>query len=225
MGASLDVPIERISVSAYTVPTDRPEADGTFAWDSTTMVLVEIDAGGKHGMGFTYADLATARLIKELLVGVVTGMSACNIAACWSAMVHAIRNLGRPGISSMAIAGVDIALWDLKAKLFEVPLYRLLSAERTDVPVYGSGGFTSYPIDVLQAELGGWVSEGISRVKMKIGTHPDEDLNRVRAAREAIGKDAQLFVDANGAYSRKQALDFAELFTEYDVCWFEEPVS
>ena len=225
MSTRLDVPIERVSVSAYTVPTDRPEADGTFAWDSTTMVLVEINAGGKHGIGFTYADLATARLISESLAKVVTGMSACNVAACWSAMVHAIRNLGRPGICSMAIAGVDIALWDLKAKLFEAPLYRLLSAERTDVPVYGSGGFTSYPLDVLQTQFSGWVEQGITRVKMKIGTHPDQDLDRVRAAREAIGPDTQLFVDANGAYSRKQALHFAELFAELNVCWFEEPVS
>lgn len=225
MSADLDVPIERVSVSAYTIPTDHPEADGTFAWDSTTMVLVEIDAGGKHGIGFTYADLATAQLIKGYLAPVVTGMSACNVAACWSAMVHAIRNLGRPGICSMAIAGVDIALWDLKAKLFEAPLYQLLSAERTEVPVYGSGGFTSYSNDVLQAQFSGWVEQGITRVKMKIGTHPNEDLNRVRAAREAIGPDTELFVDANGAYSRKQALHFAELFTEVNVTWFEEPVS
>jgi len=225
MSADLDVPIERVSVSAYTIPTDRPEADGTFAWDSTTMVLVEIDAGGKHGIGFNYADLATAQLIKGYLAPVVTGMSACNVAACWSAMVHAIRNLGRPGICSMAIAGVDIALWDLKAKLFEAPLYQLLSAERTEVPVYGSGGFTSYSNDVLQAQFSGWVEQGITRVKMKIGTHPDEDLNRVRAAREAIGPDTELFVDANGSYSRKQALHFAELFTEVNVTWFEEPVA
>ncbi|HWV35351.1 MAG TPA: enolase C-terminal domain-like protein [Thermomicrobiales bacterium] len=225
MPGNVAAPVERVTVSAYTIPTDRPEADGTFAWDETTMVLVETDGGGQHGIGFTYADPATANLIERSLAPLVTGMESGNIAACWAAMIHAIRNLGRPGIASMAIAAVDVALWDLKAKRFAVPLFRLLSAERTAVPVYGSGGFTSYPLDVLQAQLAGWVEQGIPRVKMKIGTHPEDDLARVRAARQAIGPDAELFVDANGAYSRKQALVFAERFAELDVSWFEEPVS
>jgi L-alanine-DL-glutamate epimerase-like enolase superfamily enzyme len=93
------------------------------------------------------------------------------------------------------------------------------------VPIYGSGGFTSYTVGQLQKQLSGWVERGIPCVKMKIGTHPEDDLLRVRAAREAIGEDAELFVDANGAYSRKQALEFAGHFAESDVTWFEEPVS
>jgi L-alanine-DL-glutamate epimerase-like enolase superfamily enzyme len=140
-------------------------------------------------------------------------------------MVHAIRNLGRPGVSSMGIAAVDVALWDLKARLLDVSLVTLLGAAHDAVPVYGSGGFTTYSIQQLQAQLGGWVEQGIPRVKMKIGTHPEDDLGRVRAAREAIGLDAELYVDANGAYSRKQALAQAEAFREYGVVWFEEPVS
>jgi L-alanine-DL-glutamate epimerase-like enolase superfamily enzyme len=140
-------------------------------------------------------------------------------------MVQVIRNLGRPGIASMAISAVDNALWDLKAKLLDVPLVKLLGAGRASVPIYGSGGFTSYPLARLQEQLGGWVARGIARVKMKIGTHPADDLERVRAARQAIGPHAELFVDANGAYSRKQALAFAEKFAELGVAWFEEPVS
>jgi L-alanine-DL-glutamate epimerase-like enolase superfamily enzyme len=217
--------IERIDVAAYKIPTDFPEADGTYAWDSTTLVLVEAAAGGKHGLGYTYADTATACLIRDTLAAVVTGRNALDIPGCWEAMVRAIRNLGRPGIASMAISAIDVALWDLKGKLLDLSLISLLGAVRDAVPIYGSGGFTSYPIDRLQAQFGGWVSQGITRVKMKIGTQPADDLDRVRAARAAIGPAAQLYVDANGAYTRKQALAQAEAFRECGVVWFEEPVS
>src|SRR5262249_46787321 len=93
------------------------------------------------------------------------------------------------------------------------------------ISVYGSGGFTSYSIAQLQAQLGTWAGDGISKVKMKVGSSPKDDVDRVRAARQVIGTRAELFVDANGAYTRKQALDFADRFAVYDVRWFEEPVS
>src|SRR5947209_2014507 len=218
-------PIEGIDVSVYRIPTDFPEADGTFAWDATTMVLAEAHAGGQCGIGYTYADEATGQLIKDTLIHVVCGRDVMDVPACWAAMVHEIRNLGRPGVSSMAIAAVDIALWDLKARLLDESLVTLLGAAHDAVPVYGSGGFTTYSIEQLQAQLAGWVEAGIPRVKMKIGTHPEDDLGRVRAAREAIGPEAELYVDANGAYSRKQALAQSEAFRECGVVWFEEPVS
>ena len=221
----MEVPIERLDVSAYTVPTDFPEADGTLVWDKTTLVLVEIVAGGRRGLGYTYADTATARLIHDLLADVVVGCDAMAVPGIWAAMVHKIRNLGRPGVVSMAIAAVDTALWDLKARLLNLPLVTLLGAVRDWVPVYGSGGFTSYSIAQLQEQLGRWSAEGITRVKMKIGTRPDEDRERVHAARAAVGPAVELFVDANGAYSRKQALAFAAAFAEQNVTWFEEPVS
>ncbi|HEY7309852.1 MAG TPA: enolase C-terminal domain-like protein [Gemmataceae bacterium] len=220
-----EVALDRITVSAYTIPTDVPESDGTIAWDKTTLVLVEASAGGRTGLGYTYADTATARLIDELLADVVKGRDAFAVPAAWAAMVHAIRNLGRPGIASMAVAAVDNALWDLKARLLDVPLVALLGGAREAAPIYGSGGFTSYTPEQLQRQLGDWVAEGIPLVKMKIGTHPEQDLPRVRTARQAIGRDAELFVDANGAYSRKQALAQAEAFAELGVTWFEEPVS
>jgi L-alanine-DL-glutamate epimerase-like enolase superfamily enzyme len=221
----IEAAVERIDVSAYKIPTDAPEADGTYAWDSTTLVVVDAIGGGKCGLGYTYADTATARLIADMLGPHVQGRNAMDVPGCWEAMVHTIRNLGRPGIASMAISAVDVALWDLKARLLDVSLVTLLGAVREAVPVYGSGGFTSYPVEHLQAQLAGWVEQGIPRVKMKIGTHPQDDLARVRAARAAIGPDAALYVDANGAYSRKQALAQAEAFRECGVVWFEEPVS
>jgi L-alanine-DL-glutamate epimerase-like enolase superfamily enzyme len=220
----MEVPIEAVRVSTYLIPTDFPESDGTIEWDSTTLVLIEADAGGVRGMGFSYADAATASLARTLLAGRVVGLDAFDVPAAWAAMVHAIRNLGRPGIASMAISAVDNALWDLKSRLLDLPLVKLLGAVRSSAPVYGSGGFTSYPIPRLQKQLAGWVEEGIPRVKMKVGREAERDLERVRAARQAIGPDAELFVDANGAYSRKQALGFAERFSEQGVTWFEEPV-
>jgi L-alanine-DL-glutamate epimerase-like enolase superfamily enzyme len=218
-------PIKRIEVSAYTIPTDFSESDGTLEWDSTTLVLVQATAGDKIGLGYTYADTATADVIHHLLARVVEGHDAMAIPTCWNAMVRRIRNLGRPGIASMAISAVDSALWDLKARLLNLPLVTLLGAARDSVPIYGSGGFTSYSDEQLQHQLAGWVNQNIPRVKMKIGRDPRADLDRVRAARQAIGADAELFVDANGAYGRKQALEQAEKFAELDVRWFEEPVS
>lgn len=218
-----DEKITALNVSAYKIPTDAPEADGTYAWDSTTLVLVEVMAGGQTGLGYTYADTGTATLIHEGLAEVVVGRDALDIPGAWHAMDHKIRNLGRPGICSMAMAAVDVALWDLKAKLLGVSLASLLGRARDGAPVYGSGGFTSYSKKQLQDQFGGWAAMGIPRVKMKVGTHPDQDLQRVRWAREAIGADVELFVDANGAYSRKQALQFAEEYAELGVKWFEEP--
>lgn len=221
----VETAVEDLDVSAYTVPTDGPESDGTLQWDSTTMIVVEASAGGERGLGYTYSGVAAAKLIESKLAGVVRGRDALAVPGAWEAMVEAIRNLGRPGVASSAIAAVDAALWDLKARLLGLPLVSLLGAVRDAVPIYGSGGFTSYSTERLRDQLSGWVEEGIPRVKMKIGRDPGEDLGRVLAAREAIGPSTQLFVDANGAYDRKGALAQAEAFARVGVSWFEEPVS
>jgi L-alanine-DL-glutamate epimerase-like enolase superfamily enzyme len=221
-----DTPLEHLSVGSYTIPTDAPEADGTFDWTATTIVVVHVCAGAARGIGYTYADRATAMLISEHLAGAVLGGDALAPQRAWWSMTRCVRNLGRPGVAAMAISAVDVALWDLKAQLLDLPLARLLGAVHAEVPVYGSGGFTSYDIERLQTQLAGWVEAGIPRGKMKGGSRPADDAARVRAARAAIGDEAALFVDANGAYSRKQALALAERFAaEGDVSWLEEPVS
>ena len=207
------------------MPTDFPESDGTLQWNSTTLVLVYAHGGNKVGLGYTYADTATAILIQDTLSKTLEGQNAMAPAASWNAMVARTRNLGRPGIVSMAISAVDTALWDLKARLLDVPLLTLLGSVRDSVAVYGSGGFTSYSQKQLQDQLSGWVEQGITRVKMKIGRDAKADIERVAAARDAIGRETELFVDANGAYSRKQALEQAEKFAALKVAWFEEPVS
>lgn len=217
--------VERLDVSAYTVPTETPESDGTLEWSETTIVVVRVCAGSVAGLGYSYANAATAHLIDHALKKVVVEQNALNLPVIWQRMVGRIRNLGRPGISSMAIAAVDNALWDLKARLLGVSVADLLGRAHESIPAYGSGGFTSYSVDELRRQLEGWISAGMDSVKMKIGRDPEADLARVRAARKAIGPSHMLFVDANGAYSRKQALEKAEQFADLGVRWFEEPVS
>jgi L-alanine-DL-glutamate epimerase-like enolase superfamily enzyme len=222
----VDVAVERLDVAAYTVPTDEPESDGTFEWDSTTIVVVEAHAGGETGLGYTYAPAAAAKLLEDELAGVVEGSDALAVGRVWLALGARLRNAGRPGLGFCAVSAVDIALWDLKARLLGLPLADLLGRAHDAVPVYGSGGFTSYRLGRLREQLAEWVEEGIPRVKMKVGREPAEDAARLAAAREAVGSATDLYVDANGAYARKQALAWAErLAGEWDVSWLEEPVS
>jgi L-alanine-DL-glutamate epimerase-like enolase superfamily enzyme len=217
--------VDGIDVAAYTVPTSSPESDGTLAWDSTTIVVVTAHAGGVSGTGYTYGHPAVADVIRGTLAGLVTGRDPLNVAASWSQMIHAVRNVGLPGVAAMAISAVDIALWDLKARLLGVPLAVALDAVHDRVPIYGSGGFTSCSDGELAAQLGGWARAGIPRVKMKVGRDPGSDEHRIAVARDAIGDSTALFVDANGAYGRKQALEWGRRFADAGVTWFEEPVS
>jgi L-alanine-DL-glutamate epimerase-like enolase superfamily enzyme len=216
--------VESLTCSAYTVPTDRPESDGTLRWDSTTIVVVEVGGGGSTGLGYSYTDAAAADLVDGVLAPVVKGRPIDSTGRSWAVMVDALRNIGRPGLGSAALSAVDIALWDLKARMLQVSVANLTPAFHDTVPVYGSGGFTSYSDAELQEQLGGWIDQGIGNVKMKVGRESHRDEARVRAARSAIG-DAGLFVDANGAWTRQQALCFADRFAEYGVTWMEEPVS
>jgi L-alanine-DL-glutamate epimerase-like enolase superfamily enzyme len=221
--------VERLDVSAYRVPLDVPESDGTLTWDGTTVVVVEVSGGGASGLGFTYGPAACATLIGELLSDTVVGRPVDDVPGAWSAMVRASRNVGRPGVASMAIAAVDVALWDLKSQLLNVPLFRLFGAVRERVPVYASGGFTSLTERELREQLEGWVEDGFTRAKIKIGTdwgsQVERDLDRIALARKALGPTVELFVDANGGYTRKQAIRVGRSLSAEGVTWFEEPVS
>ena len=220
-----EAPIRRVDARAYEIPTDAPEADGTFEWDSTVLVLVEIEAGGEAGLGYTYSDASIAVLIEHALAPILTGRSALDIGSANAALWRKVRNFGRSGLAATAISALDAALWDLKAKLLGIPVASLLGCRRDRVPIYGSGGFTTYSDERLSRQLAGWVEQdGCCWVKMKIGSEPERDPARVETARRAIG-EAGLFVDANGAFPAKQALELAKHFGQAGVAWFEEPVS
>lgn len=218
-------PISNITISAYEIPTATPESDGTLEWESTTLVVVHAEAGDASGWGYSYADMATASLARKVLAHEVLGLEAFDIEGAYVAMNRSVRNLGRAGVASMAISAVDTALWDLKARLLNLPLVSLLGAVRKGIPVYGSGGFTSYSDSQMAEQFSHWLHQGITMLKMKIGRDRERDLDRVIYAREEVGIGTQLFVDANGAYSRKEAVHIAQDLAELDVKWFEEPVS
>ncbi len=224
-GTAVIATVHDVRADTFTVPTPTPESDGTLTWDATTIVVCEVQASGETGLGYSYTAPAAAALINDLLAEVVDGADPMATGASWSSMVHAIRNLGRPGIVSSAVAAVDIALWDLKARILDVSVADAVGRTHERVPAYGSGGFTSFDDDELTGQLGGWAAQGLAAVKMKVGRDPHDDPRRVEVARSAIGEDVQLFVDANGAYTAKQAMALAERFAEHDVTWFEEPVS
>jgi L-alanine-DL-glutamate epimerase-like enolase superfamily enzyme len=217
--------VERLVVTTCAVPTDAPEADGTYAWDSTTIVVVEALAGGHRGVGYTYSDASAADIVQRMLAPLVEGQDPFAVREHWLAMQHAVRNVGREGIAATAISAVDAALWDLCARLAGLPLCDLLGRARDRVPVYGSGGFTSYGDEQLRAQLHGFAELGVGAVKIKIGSDPADDPRRIALARETIGDGIALFIDANGAFGVPQAQAMARHAEAARVTWFEEPVS
>jgi L-alanine-DL-glutamate epimerase-like enolase superfamily enzyme len=223
-------PVRDVTATVYVVPTDAPEADGTLAWDKTTLVLVTVRAGEEQGIGWSYAAGAAAGVLNEVLAPVLTGWDALDVTGANEAMNRAVRNIGRPGIAATAISAADIALWDLKGRLLGCAVADLAGRARRTVPIYGSGGFTSYDENQTRDQLAGWVDKDqIPRVKIKIGeswgSNEDRDLTRVALARSVIGPDAELYVDANGGYTVGQAIRVAYRMEESGVTWFEEPVS
>jgi L-alanine-DL-glutamate epimerase-like enolase superfamily enzyme len=213
-------------VRTIEIPTDEPESDGTLEWDSTTIVIVEVEARGQTGLGYTYADASVGALIESKLAPLLDEHDPMAPPATWMRMRSALRNVGQQGAGATAISAVDIALWDLKAKLLGVALADALPRFHDAVPVYGSGGFTSYSLERLAEQLRGWVARGFTRVKIKVGRDPAADPERLDVAREAIGPNVELMVDANGAFDRMHALAWAQRYhEEWNVTWFEEPVS
>jgi L-alanine-DL-glutamate epimerase-like enolase superfamily enzyme len=222
--------VEELRCRVLTIPTDQHEADGTLEWASTTMVVVEARSGDTVGLGWTYGPSACAQVVADQLRPVVVNADPMAVPGTWSAMVRATRNATRPGLVGYAISAVDVALWDLKARLLGVSLADLFGAVRPEAPVYGSGGFTSYDDARTVEQLSGWALEQrIPRVKIKIGEdwggRIDRDEHRIRLARRTVGEGTELYVDANGAYTAKQAVRLMRAVADADVRWFEEPVS
>ena len=221
--------ISGVSATVYRFPTPEPEADGTLSWDATTAVVVQLQAGGQAGLGWTYGSPAAATVITEHLADAVRDREASDIQAGWDAMRRACRNLGTKGLVMQAISAVDIAWWDLKARLLDVPLAALFGCCRSEVPVYGSGGFTSMNDDQLAEQVAGWKAAGCTAMKIKIGeswgTRVERDLGRVDRLRSLAGGGVTLMADANGAYSIGLAKRVGTELDAMGVTWFEEPVS
>ncbi|HWF71518.1 MAG TPA: enolase C-terminal domain-like protein, partial [Mycobacterium sp.] len=221
--------IDGVEVAAYTVDTPEPEADGTLEWDATTAVVVTAHAGQTSGLGWTYSSPAAAAVVTEELAGVVTGRDPFDVSAAWEAMRRHCRNIGTRGLVMQALSAVDVALWDLKARLCEEPLSRLFGRARPHVPIYGSGGFTTLDDTQLGEQVAAWQAAGCTAMKIKVGQNWGADLtrdiSRVCRLRELAGDDVELMVDANGGYSVAQARRAGAAFDDLGVVWFEEPVS
>ncbi len=144
-------------------------------------------------------------------------------------MRRACRNFGTRDLVMQAISAVDIALWDLKARLAGVSLCSLFGQVHREVPVYGSGGFTTLDHEQLAEQVAGWAEAGCAAMKIKIGEswgrEVGRDLDRVRQLRDLAGPQVELMVDANGGYARGQAVRVGHVLDELGVVWFEEPVS
>ena len=200
-------------------------------WCNWLFVRIDTDEGlCGWGEGSLHGAIdAVEAHIRELAPQLI-GQDPAGPERHWHRLYHAWRWRGG-AVSQTALSALDIALWDLKARLLHQPLSALFGRCRADVPIYGSGGFTTYDDATTTAQLELWVGEWeIPRVKIKIGeswgTNPERDLARVKLTRSVVGDAVEIYVDANGGYTRKQAVRMGRRFgDEYGVVWFEEPVS
>jgi L-alanine-DL-glutamate epimerase-like enolase superfamily enzyme len=224
---SVGARIEDVRVSAYEIPTATDqESDGTLIWDSTTIIVVEVTAGGQTGLGYTYCDPSAGSVIRSKLAPVLEEADALMPQRAWTQMQMATRQLGHDGVAAMAISAVDVALWDLKARLTGVCLADALPRYRESVPIYGSGGFCDYTPEQLGEQVQGWIDDGLRSVKIKVGRDGEADPERVALVRSVVGPDVEVMVDANGANSVPQAAQWAWRYhEEFGVSYFEEPVS
>jgi L-alanine-DL-glutamate epimerase-like enolase superfamily enzyme len=224
--SAADARIDGVEVSAYEVPTaTEKESDGTLEWDSTTLVVVEIQCGEHTGLGYTYCDKAAASVIESKLSSIIEEADPLMPERAWAQMQVQARQLGHEGIAAMAISAVDVGLWDLKAKLLGVCLADALPRFRESVPIYGSGGFCNYSQDELREQVRGWVDDGFRSVKIKVGRDAVADPRRVELVRSVAGDEVEVMVDANGANNPQDAVLWAQRYREFGVTYFEEPVS
>ena len=218
--------IDNVEVSAYQIPTaTEHESDGTLVWDSTSVVVVQLSCGRHTGLGYTYCHPAAGQVIESKLIGVLEEADPLMPQQAWAEMQVQVRQMGHAGIAAMAISAVDVALWDLKAKLLGVSLADALPRYRAGMPIYASGGFCNYSDDQLRQQAGEWCETGFRSMKIKVGRDKLRDPARLDIMRDVAGPDVELMVDGNGAYTVEDALLWAARFRERGVTYFEEPVS
>ena len=226
--------ITAVTPTTVSVPIDRPTAIATRALGSREYVLVTVETDeGLSGVGFTYAGTvggeSTAAFVSAALAPLLVGADAALIGRHWAAMYQEVLLTGRRGAALRAISAVDTALWDLLGKATGMPLARLLGAVADEVPAYASGGYyrPGDPLEHIREEMTFYRERGFTDYKIKVGgVALAADVERVRAAREAIGPEGRLALDANNAWRwPHDAVRFARAVEEYDIWWLEEPLS
>lgn len=224
--------IRDVVVHLVSAPVAGGFADATRKVETIGFALVRIrTAQGLEGLGVTYHEVggeAVREIIRRNMAPKLIGRDPLESEALWHEFFHYLRGVGRKGVSFCALSAVDVALWDLKGKIAGLPLHRLLGGNRTRVPVYASGGWTSYSDEQLVEEMRGMVARGFRMVKFKVGyaggTDIRRDALRVRKVREALGPEIRLLVDANNCFDAATAVQLANRIREFDVMLFEEPV-
>lgn len=224
--------IKEIEVNLVTEPMKVHLTDATRTVGSIGYLIVRVTTDqGLEGFGVTYNEvggLATRMLIEESLAPMLIGRDPFETEQYWQDMFQYLRGVGRKGLLYCALSAVDIALWDLKGKIIDMPLYKFLGGQKTRLPVYASGGWSSYTDEELVEEMRGMVADGYSMIKFKVGVdnglNPMRDVERVRKVREAVGADIKIMLDANNCWDAATGARFANCVKEYDILFLEEPV-
>lgn len=221
-------------VAHYRIPREVwwPLPIGASIYDISHFELVtcEIETDtGVTGFGFTYTvgrgGSPVRAALEDEIIPQLVGRDGREVDAIWSALRTALHFVGTGGVTAVAIAAADIAIWDALAKDAELPLYRLLGAHRSEIPAYASGVNAAYTLDQLVAQMTEFRDAGFTAMKMKVGRPLDEDAERLRAVREAIGPSCSLLVDANMAWDVAEAGRRVRMLEELGVAWLEEPLS
>jgi L-alanine-DL-glutamate epimerase-like enolase superfamily enzyme len=222
--------IRDVKTTLLSVPLKNPIADSTHTLNAIDWILVDVYAegglvGSSHMLTFDYGRELLCGIVDYELKRVVVGMDATLIASVWQACWERVEYIGQTGVAAWGLAAINIALWDLLGKSLNCSVSRLLGGCREQVPIYGSGGWLSYSMEQLLAEVTSYVGRGFTAVKMKVGSSDfRRDVQRVKAVREAIGPSIQLMVDANQAWTPGQALEFSRKVSDCELFWFEEPI-
>lgn len=219
--------ITDIKYEAYRWPRTKAITNGKHTYTHVNFGLCKIETDeGITGLGLGSTNAIAVPMV-EYLKPLLVGEDPLNIEKLWHKM-WVPKLTGRRGLTTRAISSIDIGLWDLKAKVAGMPLYKLLGGYRDRVPAYIAGGYYVEGKDLkgLQEEMLEYVSWGAKAVKMKVGALPlRQDAERVKAVRDAVGPDIKILLDANCAYRYYEAIQFAKMIEDYDPFWFEEPIA
>jgi L-alanine-DL-glutamate epimerase-like enolase superfamily enzyme len=221
--------LDRLDADLYRFPTPTPQTDATLGWDASTVVAVTAHAGDLTGLRWTYSTAAAATLVRDVLCSALSGRPVDNVAGAFEQMRRVCRNFGIRGVVMQAVSAVDIAVWNLKARVHGLVLPDVFGKVHEDVMVYGSGGSLRMTDAEMSAQLRHWLDLSCRAAKIKIGLDrgedPARDLERIRLSRDTLPSDVDLMVDANGAYDRGRARRVGAALDEVGVTWFEEPVT
>jgi D-galactarolactone cycloisomerase len=221
--------IKAIRTHILQAALSQPFAYSRAWYDSRTAMLVEVETDhGLVGWGECYGPARITAAVVESVAPLLIGEDPLRTDHLWQMVYARLRDHGQKGVVIQGLSGLDIALWDIKGRHFGVPVHQLLGgALRTEVAAYATGLYrrkSGDPVAYLAEEAAGYVAEGFSAVKLKVGFGVEEDAAITRVVREAIGPQVALMVDANHAYDAVAAIKLGRMIEPYDIGWFEEPV-